>query len=656
MHNRLQSNKVTIYPIFLLTAVLALLAGCGSGSSTTPSTTTSTSTAASLSLSATPTSVPTDNSTSTTVTLLALTTSNAAVPNAIVSLSADTGILSASTVSTDSTGKATFTFSSGTTNKANRTATITASAAGTTQLPVQIVGSTIAVSTSGTTIPDDGSSPVTVTFTAKDAGSSPIAGATITVSASGAGGVTLSAASGTTDASGNFAISVSGTLAGAVTLTSSAVGATATASITVSSTAATFGISQTVLGADPPILNPTAVAMQIGNSLVVQVSAPASTNVAFFTSMGTWSVSGTNYQTVAVAAGTASATLSTTIAGLANVQVWDPASTTLSDTLTVSMTAATPSKITLQASPSVVPKSVGSTTGSSTLVATVTDALSQPVGNVPVAFSIVNPTGGGETVSPVVVFTATTPTSSLSLGQARTSFTSGSLSSAQSGIQIRAQVLGTAVTTEAAGVDATPSGNDAAIVVGGTAGSVAFGSATVLTEGGGGSTYVQAMSVLVADSNGNPAPQGTVVNLSIWPIAWSTGSGCVWDADTATTGTFYNEDINENVNLDALEDGRRYYYATNVSAGAGTVNSQLDPPNSAAGTLPATVATDANGVATFNLTYGKNSAIWITSRIRASTVVQNSEAVGEITLRLAPLKKDSDPPTVCLLPPSPYKF
>jgi hypothetical protein len=354
--------------------------------------------------------------------------------------------------------------------------------------------------------------------------------------------------------------------------------------------------------------------------------------------------------------------LTTTQAGVANVQVIDPADTARSDSLSVAMTAITPAIITVQATPSVVPKSVGTTTGTSTLIATVTDAIGRPVGNAPVAFSIVNPTGGGETVSPVVAFTAATPGGGLILGQARTSFNSGSLTSGAGGVQVRATVLGTGVQTEAAGTNLTASGNDAAIVIGGQAGSVAFGSATVLQETSNATAYIQAMSVLVADANGSPAPKGTVVNLSLWPIAWSTGAGCGFDADAAGKGTFKNEDVNENLTLDAGEDGTRVFYAPpNAVAAGGTQDTRITPANSAAGTLTSTnsldaagtVTTNESGVGTFNLTYGKNSAIWTVVRIRATSVVAGSDATGEIQFRLPALLSDTTP---CRLPDSPYVF
>ena len=115
-----------------------------------------------------------------------------------------------------------------------------------------------------------------------------------------------------------------------------------------------------------------------------------------------------------------------------------------------------------------------------------------------------NTTGGGESVSPVVAYTATISGGGLGLGQASATFTSGSLSSSSSGVQVRAKVTNTAVATNTA-----PSSADATIVIGGTAGSIAFGISTKLVELNT-TTYSLPMSVLVADSNGNPQANQTV--------------------------------------------------------------------------------------------------------------------------------------------------
>jgi hypothetical protein len=466
---------------------------------------------------------------------------------------------------------------------------------------------------------------------------------------------------------------VAGTSSGAVTLIASALGATATKDITVSTSGAVFGIDKQWLNA-VDIGNPKPTAMKIGDSLTIEVNAPSpTTSVTFATTTGVWN-GATKVETVAVSGGKATAILTTTQAGLAGVQVYDSDNPTTSDTLTVAMTSATAYKITLQATPTVVPKSVGTTTGFSTLIATVRDSSDYPVGGAPVAFDIVNPTGGGETISPVVVFTASTASGGLNLGEARATFSSGSISSTTSGVQIRASVVGTTVAT-----GTSPSGIDATIVIGGTAGSIAIGRASTVSSSENNASYILPMSVLVADSNGNPAPAGTQVSLSAWPIAWSTGSYCtpdsdfyaVWNTITLTydyyrysnRGTFWGEDANENLILDAGEDGTRIFFADSVTAAdPGTIDGFLTPANSSGGTVPATVTTDANGVANFDLIYLKASAIWTLSRIRASAIVQGSETVGQVIFRLPVLVPDDvdyDPSgnvTKCYLPDSPYIF
>lgn len=645
----LHSQYITrISPAAFLLATAALLSGCGSEEAVTgtppPVSAPTTSTVATLSLSANPITVKSDNTDSTTVTLAALTTGNVAVPNTTVTVSVDTGSLTgvsgAGTVTTSATGEATFTFKSGTASKANRTATITAtSGSATTQLPVQIIGSTLTPDVSATMLTNITAS-TTITFTARDAGNNLLVGETITLAESGTGDVTLSTTSGVTDINGRLAVTVTGVTTGVRVITASGVGATAAVNVTVPAGATTtFAISQATLNGSTSVFNPTAVAMQTSDSLLITVTAPLpTTQVLFVTSQGL--VNGANFVVVPVANGLAAATLTTTVAGIAGIEVTDFDNPTLSDVLTVSMTAVTPASISLQATPTVIPKKIGSTTGVSTLIATVNDANGQPVGGVPVAFSMFNTTGGGETLTRVIAYTASTPTATLGLGQAATAFNSGSLPSGAGGVKIRAAVPGTTVTT-------TPS-TDAAIVIGGTAGSIAFGQATVVAEGGNGTTYVYDMSVVVADVNGNPVPPGTPVNLSVWPIAWSTGTNCT------PALTLLNEDVNEDLILGSGEDGLRIDLS-DTNLGAGVQDNQLTPPNSAGGTLPATVTTDASGVATFKLTYSKASAIWIVDRIRASASVQGTEAVGEIQFRLPALASDVGTDVAsCKLPPSPY--
>jgi hypothetical protein len=141
--------------------------------------------AAALDILASPTTIKTDNSNSSTITINALTAGNALLSGVKVSLSTDTGVLSAPSVTTPGT----VTLTCGGSNKANRTATITATT-GTLapqQVPIQITGSTITVSTDASSISTAGSTVLTVTV--KDAGSNLISGTAVTLSQSGTGNV-----------------------------------------------------------------------------------------------------------------------------------------------------------------------------------------------------------------------------------------------------------------------------------------------------------------------------------------------------------------------------------------------------------------------------------------------------------------------------------
>lgn len=629
-------------------------------------------TVSAIDLSASPTSITTSGSTTSTITVNALSASNVVLTGATITLSADTGILSAATVTTPGT----VTFSSGS-NKNNRTATITATSGDiTAQIPINIDGSTVSIATGASSISTTGST--TVTITVKDAGSNAISGAAVSLTQSGTGSVAFGAASGTTNAGGVFSTTVSGQSNGTVTIKATALGATATAALTITDASTVFYIDQQRLctGAYPgtcpatTTYNPNPSPMYLNQALEIRVNAPSPiANVNFATTLGTFhntanTVTG-SVITVPVVAGKATAYLTTTSAGIATVSVYNAANISTNDNLMVTMTSSTATNITLQATPTVVSKSVGTTTGTSTLIAMVRGAGNAPVGNAPVLFTIVNPTGGGETVSPVVVMTAATTSGGLNLGEARATFTSGSLPSGATGVQVRASVVGTTVATGTA-----PSGNDASIVIGGVAGSITFGQATTLGVDGSNANYTLDMSVMVADANGNPV-SGAVVNLSLWPIGWSTGSGCSYDADGFSynpvtlaydivcpeCGTFWNEDADENLILGSSEDGTRCYYADQTRAtcvAGGTTDNFITAVNSAAGTVPSSVTTDENGVAAFTLTYPKTSSIWTIARIRASTIVQGTETVGQVIFRLAPLATDVTP--TCKITGSPYDF
>ncbi len=567
--------------------------------------------AGSISLSRSQVSVKSDNSDSTTVTATVLDDTDTPMESVEVTFTATAGVISAASAYTDVTGKCEITFSAGT-ERSNQTVTITANVAGLSaaQIPIEITGSTIALDTDISDLVIGGIDTATLTVTVTDAGSYPIFQAPVTVSvdAGATGAATLSPSTGTTDVDGVMALVVTGTSPGSVTLSVEAAGATATQTYTVDSTVDVFRITS-------PAQDP--YSLSTNTDLLIEVNAPAGvTTVVFATTVG-YLNGVSNVVEIPVAGGVASATFISDVAGVATVQVYDKNNPLTTDSMQVVVAApvSEASQIALQASTNVVAPSTGDTNYTVTLSATVKNSNDQPVGSAPVIFSIDNPTGGGETISPVIVYTN-------SSGVATSTFTSGSLSSDVGGVIVRAAVVGTTITSTVP------------IVIGGTAASLMIGSATTMTSINNNTAYQLAMSVMVADSNGNPVVD-TPVSLKVWPTRYATGyitgSPCQVEYDEL----FNNEDNNGNLILDAGEDLNG--------------DGQLTPPNSAAGTVPSTVTTDVNGVANFNLVYMKESAIWIEVQVTASTLVQGTETQSNYKFWLGYIVNE-----LCSLPHSPY--
>ena len=602
--------------------------------------------AATLTLAATPATIKTDNSNAATVTVTALSASNAVVPNVVVTLGADTGVLNAQTVTTGSNGLATFTFSSGVTSKFNRTASITATAGTATKtLLVPITGSTLTLATATTSISTG--TPSTLTATAKDAGGNPVSGQTVSFTvASGSG--TLSAAIVTTDASGVATADFTATATGAASVKADWLNSptgTSTVSATQSFTAATVG---TAFRLTIPASSPFAVTLGATQMVTVYVPATILTtavaNVRFTTSLGNWQLSGTKTQTVAfAAAGNYTEIFETGIyAGNANVQIdaLDASGAILSSAQAVlSLSASVAATISLQANVTSISPSTGSTSSTATLTAMVRNADNNPVGNAPVLFELVNPTGSGEQVIPVTVMTAATTANGQVIGQAKSTFIAGTLPTTQAS-QIKASVIGTAVSATTT------------ITVGGTAGSIAIGTSTSIASVNSDTTYQLPTTLLVTDSNGN-AVSGAVVSLSLWPVSYNKGVRgdlCAVTYDT-TTG-FPNEDINGNLILDGGEDVDGPGGHFNGTPFVGTLDEVLWPQSSSAGSVPQTVTTGSDGAVTFTWTYLKDYANWMYIRLRARTQVQGTEATTEYQITLPISAADSKTP--CPLSNSPF--
>ncbi|WP_283148190.1 beta strand repeat-containing protein [Silvimonas soli] len=655
LRNVLAKPALMMIGIPLLAAVLAL-SGCNGAAdgtslndvvgTVTPTPTptptpVASATASSLVISSDKTTLKSGSTDQATLTLTALDANNGAMAGIPISVSTKSGVLSSSTVTTGSNGTATISFSPGQ-DRTNRTQVISfTSGTVSSSSAVQVVGTKLTATTSNTSI---SATPQEVDVLVTDGTGAVVPNTVVTFSSSGSGSLAFSAPSATTNTNGIASVNVSSKSAGGVTFNAVALGSTA--SLTLNSGS---GFQFT-----SPSTNPSAT--QTNASVTLTVSAPSASQVQFVSSNGTLGSSGQNHLLVAVSGGVATTTFQSSTAGIASISAYDTANPTTSSNITIAVSSAANSAtaISIQALPAVLaPSTVGGTVNTSTLTVKVTDSGGNGVAGVPVSFSMTGMPGGGEAVSPQVVVTGSSP-----MGVATATFTSGTLPTTQgSPIHVTATALLPNGSTIAS---ITP----ANIVIGGTSASVAIGQSSVIASTTDNTAYQLPMSVIVADSNGNPMAN-TVVSLSVWPVAYSIGEPCTLEA------TFANEDANENLVADAGEIGNllrlndttfsqeglltKFASGSTPTSVTSTVftpaRSTLIPPNSAAGTIPATVTTDANGRASFTYTYLKSNAIWIVSRLRASTTVQGSQTTAQSTFRLPVLNTDV---TTCVLPASPY--
>lgn len=605
----------------------------------------------SLSLGTSLPSIKSDGSNSTTITAYVTDAIRVPVSGQKVDFTAPTGRLGTSSGDSKADGTVTIALSAldltGSADRTNRTEMVSANILGTTvtaQIPIQITGSTLAM-TSSQPAAQVGAA-LSLTASAKDAGGTGVNAQTIRFSidnkSTGAG--TLSAATTTTGSNGTTpAVTLTGTAPGTVTVNADWLNAAGNSTLSTST-----NIEITAVGISFAVTSPTSnpTSLKLAASQTISVSVPTAitgvtvANVRFASTIGTWS-NGKENSTLAPVANAVSEILTAgSNSGTANIQIdaLDSSGNVLTTLNRIfALSAATGTQISLQASVSTIAPSTGGNTNSTTLTATVRDAANNTVGNAPVQFVIVNDTGSGAQISPVIAYTN-------SNGQAFATFTAGALSTV-GGLQIKATVVGTTVS------------DSKTINVAGTSVSVTLGSATAISSSDNGTTYTLPLSVLVVSSTGG-AVSGATVTLSAFPTRYYRGQRddqCAAKYRLAartipgivTAGVTYafpNEDANEN---DILESGEDY-----DPIGDGGGMGSITPPHAAAGTLPTTVVTDINGVGNFNLIYQKNYANWVESRVRAKVVVNGTEFVNELKFNLKALIDDASP--VCSLGTSPF--
>jgi hypothetical protein len=337
------------------------------------------------------------------------------------------------------------------------------------------------------------------------------------------------------------------------------------------------------------------------------------TTVFFSSTLGV--ITGTNPATTD-SAGNATVTITSATAGQTVISA-NTSGGALQASRSVLFVSSTPNAISVQAG------QTNLVAGSQTpITATVLDAAGNPVKGKVVEFSKITDSSGGTGLSAA---TAVTDAS----GKASVSYTAGQTSTPTNGVEIRAKVQGTSISTVAP--PATPS--DAMLTVGGNAQFISITSGNTL-EPTTPAIYSEPRGIVVTDASGNPVAN-KVVTLSVIPTQYYKGryTEGLLNWVTNVTATCANEDVNANGIIDPLED-------TNT-------NGLLTPGNPV--TLSsASVTTNAQGIASFSVIYGKNYGNWLRVKLKATAGVTGTESVSELTYDLFVLASDL---ALTILPP-----
>jgi hypothetical protein len=586
--------------------------------------------------------IPSDGSKSAVITAIVKNASNQLVSGVAVNFVADSGNLAVTKGTTDANGTATATLSTDSTNPADRTINVTATAGSSTaKLQVAVVGTTLTVvGPPNLVINGQG----TYTVSLLNSSNAGIPNQTVTLKS--VNGNTLGSTTFVTDATGQKTVTLTAVNSGTDTLQATALGLTAGQAIAVSGQNFVF---------TTPATQGTKVNLGISQTLTVtwlSNNVPqANQTVNFASTRGTLSAASatTNAQ------GQATVTITSADAGAATVTASAAAVTTQT---TLDFVATNPASIALAASPATIP-----THGQSTITAVVRDALDNLVEGQTVNFSTVGDTTGG-TLSSASGITD-------SQGRAQTVYTASSTTSATNGVVIQASIPGNAAVTQTA-----------KLTVGGLSVGLSIGTGALLTEINNAQglpvQFSVPYTVIAADSGGNPVAN-VPVTLTVHALNYYKGTyivaGSSWEQTglpscttnagvttcSATPITLcINEDDSEpailpantlnpadfNGVLDPGEDGCTGGVPNNSGPlganqacnASGNNNGKLDPGVTAVA-VPASGNTDSSGTLNFSINYPESDALWVDVELIASTNVSGTEATSSVVFRLPILAK-----------------
>lgn len=518
-----------------------------------------------------------DNTTGVTVSAVVKDSSNNALASQPLVFSASSGILGGVAATTSVDGRATAKLTAGT-DRSNRDIVLTVKSGGVTKTAVlPVTGTTLSASGATSVLAGTvGNFAVSV----RDSSGSAVAGVPIKVSSTLNNVVTL-ANGGNTDVNGGVAFTYNAANPGTDTLTISGAGASQSLNVIVSSL--NFAFSSPAAEAEVSVGSQQAVVVRYVSG---GVGVPNKT-VAFSTTRGSVNPS----QAVTDANGNATTQLTSQAVGAAIVSASVDANVVT--TLPINFISRTPANLVLQtSSAAVAPNAAGSTVNQTELRATVRDAAGNPVKGQTVFFTAVKDLSGGK------IKTGTAITDSN--GLATDVFIAGAVSTATNGVQIRATVPNTAISS------------DTNITVNGQALFITIAANNTIEKLS--TQYRKTFSVQVSDSNGSPVADQSLT-VSVWPSIYSKGvlkfssTDNIWFSDVSVSCP--NEDENRDGKLDARED----------------VNSNgVLTPGQPGLVSPANLTTDAAGNVEFNVTYGQQFAFWIDFELSAKATVAGTES------------------------------
>ena len=610
-----------------LLACTSLLAACGGGggsAGTSPFNTgggTTTTSAAAIDVIASSVQLGSGGD-QVTITAIVKGAGNVSLPATAVSFATDSGTLTSASALTDASGVATATLSAGA-DRSNRSITVTVTsgnASGTVVLPVS--GTTLSY-TGASTLGFGRTSPLSIKIV--DSKGTSVSGVAVTVSSSLNNA--LSATSVTTDAQGTAAVNYTATNAGNDRVTFTGGGVTTVVPIQVSADNFSF-----VDGANAPFGAGMQIPVGTSQPLTVRYlvgNVPQANKSVLFTS--TAGVVAPTGPVITDVNGRATVNVLSNTASPATVQatVTSPGSTAQT-TIPVLFVALAPAKVVLQVSPTAIGPNQGTaTTQQAQLLATVTDANANPVANATVNFSRVTDPSGGNLSQPSAVTDSS--------GQASVQFIAGGTTTASNGVQVKAQVAGTAVS------------GLANLTVNQSALFIALGTGNVISNLDP-QTYKKDWVVYVTDANGIAVPN---INLTIkiLPVTYGKGTlsfvGGAWVYTPGGALFCPNED-------DGAGNANNAYNGILDPGEDRNGNGRLEPGNVISvtasgltgGASSGTVKTDVTGRATISLIYAESYAPWVKVRLRAEAVVTGTESSKEAVFTVSGAAEDFTSATV----------